>query len=257
MNEGGVFKKDHKLSVAEYFYSIQGEGISMGYPSFFLRLAGCNLMCGGQGTQHDKLRHNGATWRCDTIETWMKGKSYGITQLIEVLNKQMFFDHLQAGSHLIITGGEPLLQQRSIVAFLEVLQDVFGIVPFVEVETNGTFLPSTEFITRVQQWNISPKLGNSGMHYQNRINKKALVALNSISTSVFKFVISNEYDWLEAKDIILTHELDWNKVWLMPAASNIEELKRNSEIVAQICLLNNVKFSSRLQVAIWNETVGV
>ena len=62
------------LPIAETFYSIQGEGITTGYPSVFVRLAGCNLMCGGQGTQFDGELHDGATWRCDTIEVWMKGK---------------------------------------------------------------------------------------------------------------------------------------------------------------------------------------
>ncbi len=36
-----------KLAVSEVFYSIQGEGITTGVPSVFVRLGGCNLMCGG------------------------------------------------------------------------------------------------------------------------------------------------------------------------------------------------------------------
>ena len=64
------------LIVSEYFYSIQGEGKTMGVPSVFIRLTACNLMCGGRGTEKDFKLHNGATWRCDSIEVWRKGKKW-------------------------------------------------------------------------------------------------------------------------------------------------------------------------------------
>jgi hypothetical protein len=64
-----------RLAISEVFYSIQGEGITTGTPSVFVRLGGCNLMCGGMGTQFDNELHNGASWRCDTIEVWMKAQS--------------------------------------------------------------------------------------------------------------------------------------------------------------------------------------
>ena len=54
----------NKLSISEVFYSIQGEGKTVGIPSVFVRLAGCNLMCGGMGTQFDGELHNGAEFRC-------------------------------------------------------------------------------------------------------------------------------------------------------------------------------------------------
>ena len=34
------------LKVSEIFYSVQGEGITTGVPAVFVRLSGCNLMCG-------------------------------------------------------------------------------------------------------------------------------------------------------------------------------------------------------------------
>ena len=42
-----------KIAISEVFYSIQGEGKTVGIPSVFIRLGGCNLMCGGMGTQFD------------------------------------------------------------------------------------------------------------------------------------------------------------------------------------------------------------
>ena len=55
--------KSIKLAISEIFFSIQGEGKTVGIPSVFVRLGGCNLICGGEGTQNDKKLHNNAKWR--------------------------------------------------------------------------------------------------------------------------------------------------------------------------------------------------
>ena len=73
-----------KLAVSEVFYSIQGEGPTTGYPAVFVRLGGCNLMCGGEGTQKDKELHDGATWRCDTIEVWMKSRAKEFKDILPI-----------------------------------------------------------------------------------------------------------------------------------------------------------------------------
>lgn len=36
----------NKLLISSDFYSVQGEGISSGIPSYFVRLGNCNLTCG-------------------------------------------------------------------------------------------------------------------------------------------------------------------------------------------------------------------
>ena len=48
-------KEEAILRVSELFYSIQGEGPTLGKPSVFIRLAGCNLEC---------------VW-CDTKYSWL------------------------------------------------------------------------------------------------------------------------------------------------------------------------------------------
>ena len=47
--------KSIKLAISEIFFSIQGEGKTVGIPSVFVRLGGCNLICGGEGTQNTVL----------------------------------------------------------------------------------------------------------------------------------------------------------------------------------------------------------
>ena len=63
----------------------------MGIPAIFLRLTGCNLLCGGKGAEKDGVLRDGATWLCDTIEVWMKGTTWGFEALVEELNEATDF----------------------------------------------------------------------------------------------------------------------------------------------------------------------
>lgn len=248
-----------KLSIAEDFYSIQGEGQYIGYPALFVRLAGCNLMCGGMGTQFDGELHNDATWRCDTIEVWMKGKSQDAEEYANHLLTK-YKDVLTPFSHIVITGGEPTMQQEAIVNFLNSLKKKWKF--FIEVETNGTIIPSKEFDQAVDHYNISPKLGNSGNSRAIRYVPHALEWFGKNPKSSWKFVITNEADMEEAYlDYIAPHYLnsvDKNrKVWVMPSCSTQEEYNRVAPIVADFAIKYCYKFSTRLQVNIWNETTGV
>ncbi len=124
------------ILINEVFYSIQGEGKSLGKPSIFLRLGGCNLKC---------------SW-CDSKYTWhpnfIDNKQSDLKSLINEIKKYPC-------KHLVITGGEPLLQQNRIKALLNELKDYTA-----EIETNGSLplKPNKQII----QVNCSPKLSNSG-----------------------------------------------------------------------------------------------
>lgn len=242
---------DRLLAVSETFYSIQGEGATMGHPSVFLRLKTCNLLCGGHGTVQDKKLHDGAEWRCDTIEVWMKGDRKEHPQ---VLSPDLI-KRLQAGAHLIITGGEPLLQQPRIQSYLEWYMDQFETLPFIEVETNGTIPPGSSLRPYVNRWNCSPKLKNSGVPFMKRFRPDVISELNKTRT-IFKFVITDPGDWMEIEKDFLPI-IDRDKVWLMPGASDITELLEANQMVSQIALEQGVRFSTRLQIEIWNKTTGV
>lgn len=248
----------NKIQVSEYFSSLQGEGRSMGVPAIFLRLTGCNLMCGGMGTDQDGKLHEGATWRCDTIEVWQQGRLYDFEELVNAMNEKMeFITKLEEGAHLIITGGEPLLQRARIEKLLEYLDKEYILRPVVEIETNGTIIPSDELIDKVDYWNVSPKLGNSGMTAARTVNVKAIELFNFLPGSIFKYVINDAGDIQHIKDLVNNNIIKRKKVWLMPAASDKETLSLKSPYVAKLAMDNGFNFCTRLQVEIWNQTTGV
>lgn len=253
-----------KLSVAEMFYSVQGEGRTVGIPSVFLRLAGCNLLCGGYGTQADKQLHDGATWRCDTIEVWMRGKALTFQELYERMKTDMLIKKIDNGAHLIITGGEPLMQQDNLIDFIKFLEEKmkWDFDPFIEVETNGTIVPEPYLRTRVSQWNVSPKLANSGMRSFDRINLEAINTLALQRTHgrscIFKIVISKEEDWLDfVKDYCFETEILRHQIYLMPAVDNVSSYSEMSKMVIEICKREGVNFSPREHIAVWNQKTGV
>src|SRR6185503_1731335 len=113
------------LKVSEIFASIQGEGPSAGAPSVFLRLAQCNLHC---------------AW-CDTKYTW-DWTTYRFEDEVRTESVSAVAVRLRAHSEqrLVVTGGEPLLQEEALFELFRLLDERARYV--VEIETNGTIAPS-------------------------------------------------------------------------------------------------------------------
>jgi len=236
-----IMAREPKLRIAEHFYSLQGEGRTMGIPSVFIRLQACNILCDGE-------------WTCDTIEVWKKGEGYTIDKFLVLMRK--YLPYLRDGAHLIFTGGEPLIQQKSIEWAIRCFKRVYGFKPYIEIETNGTIIPMDELIPKIDLFNCSFKLKNSGVKYERRIKYDALKKLNTYNT-IFKIVISNEQDFAEAENILTKIGVDNKDIYLMPAGDNIDDLMKTNPIVADICIKKALNFSTRLQIVLWNKTVGV
>lgn len=232
--------KNKNLVVSETFYSLQGEGQTMGFPAVFLRLAGCNLLC------------SSPSWICDTIEVWKKG----ISTLFKDVLKEDYITRLRLGAHLVITGGEPLLHQDGIISFLAFIKKEYGFFPIVEIETNGTIIPDTILLDLVDYWNCSPKLSNSGETIKRRLNVKALQRITLANNSIFKFVISEEKD---VDELFETYGklIDFDKIVLMPSGETQIKLNETRKLVAEKCIAEGLKFSDRLHINIWNEKTGV
>ncbi len=164
----------NKLAISEVFYSMQGEGKTVGIPSVFVRLGGCNLMCGGMGTQFDGELHNGAEFRCDTVEVWTRALS---KQYEEILPEDCI-EAIKNDAHIILTGGEPMMQQSGLEGFIKYVKHNINANAYFEVETNGTIMPSEFLLYQVHLWNCSPKLRNSGMDNAMTFKSDVIKELN-------------------------------------------------------------------------------
>lgn len=233
------------LRVSEMFLSIQGEGVTAGVPAVFLRLAGCDFHCRF----------------CDTIPVHSRYDWYTYEALIEEMTKRGLVTALSKGARLIITGGNPLLQQAALVQFLPLLIRavglMFNILP-VEVETQGSIKPSVALQSFVWQWNVSPKLTNSGESARKRCRAQVMEFHSHHRDSHFKFVVSSEADLAEIEnDFVKPFQIDWSRVSLMPMCSTRHDQNQLAQKVVEMCLKVGARFSPRLQLMIWDRATGV
>ena len=231
----------NSLKVSEFFYSIQGEGPTAGHPAWFLRLTGCNLNC---------------PW-CDTTEVWRKGTRFLHSEIPPKFNHTSpdFLLGLEKGDHLIITGGEPMLQQDSIVQYLRWLGSLNPNL-YVEVETNGTILPSENLISIIDQWNVSPKTSNSNNILEKCEIENCYRFFQKQSNTIFKFVVENPNDISEILPIVEKYELDKSKIILMPQASTKEDLLSCESLIKSLAQDNGFRYTSRLHIMNWGNTRG-
>jgi organic radical activating enzyme len=229
---------ERTLRISEIFDSIQGEGASAGAPSVFLRLATCNLRC---------------TW-CDTKYTW-DWSAHRYEDEVRAEDVEIVAARLAAAAErrLVITGGEPLLQDRALVALLASLPAALP----VEVETNGTIVPSSPLLARVNQWNVSPKLGNSGEPRERRIVRGALEALRDSERAWLKLVVATPADADEAEALVESLSFPRDRVLLMPQAATRADLAERAPLVALWAKDKRVGVSPRLHVERWDGRRGV
>lgn len=237
------------LKVNECFGpTIQGEGKSVGKRVMFLRLATCNLHC---------------IW-CDTPYTWNwigtpfkhphkfdKNKEIHLMEPESVISelKRLGGDEVKA---LVISGGEPLLQQSCLLPLLETLKSEGW---WIEVETNGTLVVRPEFLDLVDQINCSPKLSNSGDSSQLRIRPTSIISLVQSKKVWFKFVVSSEVDTQEVFGYI--GEFGMSQVFLMPLGLNEEQLSKTREQVRALAAKFGFAFSDRLHITLFGGKRGV
>jgi organic radical activating enzyme len=226
-----------KLAISEQFSSVQGEGVSAGEPCLFLRLAHCNLRC---------------RW-CDTKYSW-DFEQYRFEDEVRVEPTQAVAERItaEAPRRLVVTGGEPLIQSSELEALFALLAPEL----VLEVETNGTLAPSARLLERVDQWNVSPKLENSGDPREKRLRPEALALLAKSARAYLKLVVTGPDDPTEAEELLRAPAWPRERVLRMPQAATRAELAARGPLVRAAALVRGLRYSSRLHVERWDGARG-
>jgi 7-carboxy-7-deazaguanine synthase len=249
------------LPVSETFLSIQGEGTLTGLPSFFIRLAGCNLRC---------------TW-CDTpYASWSpEGEPRSIAALVDetIASK---------ASHVVLTGGEPMMF-RELAALVGALKSANPSI-HITIETAGTIDPTPGLV--VDLMSISPKLSTSTpaagdlrdpggawgkRHEERRLNLPVLQALldrhpgppHSPHSRQLKFVVSPPATAGRGGDDIAEIESLLSQlrgvspadILLMPEGI-APPTPEHRAFVLNACLARNWRYCHRLHIELFGHTRG-
>ena len=167
--------KEKTYRYSEIFYTFQGEAELAGKPTVWIRFFGCNLECNGFGQTEPA---NAAThilpykdfdpssvqkledlpvWNygCDSSYSWSqryKHLAHDSTaseiadRLVEANksehNPEGLFVHPRTGQNVMLcfTGGEPMLQQKAMMAILQELSQRGNMPRIVTVETNASLI---------------------------------------------------------------------------------------------------------------------
>jgi len=228
------------MRISEIFYSIQGEGRLSGVPSLFIRTSGCNLRC---------------VW-CDTPYTsWNpQGKEMSLIEILHTMESYPV-------SHVVITGGEPLLS----LEVEELSEKLKAAGAHLTIETAATiFKPvSCDLVS------MSPKLSNStpwqrqngkfaNMHEQHRLNFNVIQQFIAGYDYQLKFVVDQERDFAEVRQIVdALKNVDATRVLIMAQARNRRQLHQKSRWIVELCKKFGYRYSPRLHIEFYGNRRGV
>jgi len=223
------------LRLTEIFYSLQGEALTSGLPTIFVRLTGCPLRC----------------VYCDTEYAFTGGERQSLDAIIATIKTYPC-------KRICLTGGEPLAQPNAIELMQRLLRDSYEI----SLETAGAL--SVKDVPAAVSKVMDLKTPSSGEADKNLwSNLDHLTQHDQI-----KFVIMNrtDYDW--AKATLIEHQLDKRvgTVWFSPmftVADDIDdavspEVPVLARELAEWILTDAlpVRFQLQLHKIIWADAKG-
>ncbi|KAB1196082.1 MULTISPECIES: 7-carboxy-7-deazaguanine synthase QueE [Haloferax] len=236
-----------RLPINELFASLQGEGKLAGVPSTFVRTSGCNLRC----------------WFCDSYHT-----SWDPTHAWMALDEIVAEVETLAPTHVVVTGGEPLIHGETATLLSELADDYH-----LTVETNGTL----ETDAPVDLASISPKLASSTPTAENaptdtdtsvwtERHESARIDLDSLASLVehaedfqLKFVVTGRDDMAEIESLVedvrgvAKREIRDSDVLLMPEGQTQAALAHTRTAVAELAAEFGYRYTPRLHVDLWND----
>ncbi len=209
------------LRITEIFHSLQGESVTVGLPTVFIRLTGCPLRCN----------------YCDTAYAFTGGN---MVDMNDILSRVAAFDC----EHVCVTGGEPLAQPGCI----ELLKRLCDAGHAVSLETSGA-----RDISAVDQRVMvvmDLKTPDSGESEKNLFTNLAHLK----PTDQIKFVLCSQADYQWACAMITEHQLTEHAQILFSPSWN----QLNPTTLANWIIQDRlpVRFQLQLHKILWNDAPG-
>lgn len=227
------------LLISEVFGpTLQGEGPSLGQQALFIRLSRCNLRC----------------QPCDTPYTWDWTRFRPSEESCRATVGELSEWALSYSVPLVVvTGGEPLIQQA---VLLPLLCDLVQGGKQVEIETNGTIAPLPDLTELTSRFNVSPKLSafGAGMSVRRRIRPEVLAKFSSTGKAIFKFVISSASDLAEISE--LEQDLRLAPIWVMAEGTTSDGVAAGLQRIADEVIARGWNMTPRLHVMLWGDDRG-
>lgn len=235
----------------EIFRSIQGEGPAIGRPRTFVRLSGCNLHC---------------VW-CDTAYTWNwvgtpfaheRNEKFNLSEEMITLSATEIANRIKAlpSEGVVITGGEPLLQTRAVVELIDALR-ADDHRALVDIETNGSIVPSDELIDRIDYFVVSPKLAHSGNDAAVALKPEALRRFASMTSASFKFVAKDAADVEAVAAMATEYSFPSQRIYIMPEGTTSEALLTRGPKLIDAVIAHGFNYSDRLHIHFFGQKRGV
>lgn len=225
-----------KIPVSEIFYSIDGEGSRTGLPVIFIRLFGCNLNCTYCDTRY--------ACREDVADD-LGIIGYDNMEFSRILYN---IERFEPCRRITLTGGEPLIHRNAneLIAFLrerryEVNIETNGSIALRDVVLYQNERPGTDYFFTMDWKSFSS--GEAGRMLPDNLDVLR-------SSDVIKFVVGNQADLEQMKEIVLKIQNVPAQIYVSPVWGKIEP----KEIVEYILKegLVDVRVQVQLHKIIWD-----
>jgi len=210
-----------RLRITEIFYSLQGESVTVGLPTVFIRLTGCPLRCN----------------YCDTTYAFQGGEWWTFDSILEEAKKYQT-------PYVTVTGGEPLAQNNCIPLLTRLVDTGYE----VSLETSGALDIASVDKRVVTVMDI--KTPSSGEVEKNLWgNVQLLKPVDQV-----KLVIANrdDYDW--SVKMLSEHQLSEKCTVLFSPVQGQLEPRQLADWILQDQL--PVRFQVQLHKLLWDNAPG-
>lgn len=212
---------ENQLRITEIFHSLQGESVTTGLPTVFVRLTGCPLRC-----QY-----------CDTAYAFSGGETKTIDEIVQQVASYEC-------AHVCVTGGEPLAQPGCINLLTQLCDSGYS----VSLETSGA--RDISLVDKRVMIVMDLKTPDSAEVDKNLLNN--IVYLKPSDQIKFVLCSRADYDW--ACRMIIQHRLVERAHILFSPSWN----QLNPTLLADWIIQDKlpVRFQIQLHKILWNDAPG-